>query len=188
MGKWITPVLGLRGRVNWENGIKLLKNGHDNWLAPFDQPGKNMDKGGYLTVVGDIQIDLHNLIWGYREDRLWNMQVYPRAGGAYNFGVSKGTPLVGVGIGNTFKLNDQLGLYFDVAYNMVSSGFVGVEKDTGTGSMTTDSLIFRWELLSISPRRRLLKRWENNPVIERTIYNKVKHHETFLDYIMHPGM
>lgn len=134
MGKWITPVLGLRGRVNWENGIKLLKNGHDNWLAPFDQPGKNMDKGGYLTVVGDIQIDLHNLIWGYREDRLWNMQVYPRAGGAYNFGVSKGTPLVGVGIGNTFKLNDQLGLYFDVAYNMVSSGFVGVEKDTGTGS------------------------------------------------------
>ena len=85
-------------------------------------------------MVGDIQIDLHNLIWGYREDRLWNMQVYPRAGGAYNFGVSKGTPLVGVGIGNTFKLNDQLGLYFDVAYNMVSSGFVGVEKDTGTGS------------------------------------------------------
>jgi hypothetical protein len=103
-------------------------------VFPFDQPGKNMDKGGYLTVVGDIQIDLHNLIWGYREDRLWNMQVYPRAGAAYNFGVSKGTPLVGLGIGNTFKLNDQLGLYFDVAYNMVSSGFVGVEKDTGTGS------------------------------------------------------
>lgn len=27
MGKWVTPVLGLRGRVNWENGIKLLKTG-----------------------------------------------------------------------------------------------------------------------------------------------------------------
>lgn len=70
-----------------------------------------MEKGGYLTVVGDIQINLHNLIWGYREDRLWNMQVYPRAGAAYNFGVSKGTPLVGIGIGNTFKLNDKLGIY-----------------------------------------------------------------------------
>lgn len=64
MGKWVTPVLGLRGRMNWENGIKLLKNGHDNWLAPFDEPGKNMEKGGYLTVVGDIQVDLHSLIWG----------------------------------------------------------------------------------------------------------------------------
>lgn len=134
MGKWVTPILGLRGRMNWENGIKLLKNGHDNWLAPFDEPGKNMEKGGYLTVVGDIQIDLHNLIWGYREDRQWNLQVYPRAGAAYNFGVSKGTPLVGIGVGNTFKLTDKLGIYFDVAYNMVSSGFVGVEKDTGTGS------------------------------------------------------
>ena len=45
MGKWVTPVLGLRGRMNWENGIKLLKNGHDNWLAPFYEPGKNMEKG-----------------------------------------------------------------------------------------------------------------------------------------------
>ena len=195
MGKWITPVLSLRGRVNWENGIKLLKNGHDNWLAPFDQPGKNMDKGGYLTVVGDIQIDLHNLIWGYREDRLWNMQVYPRAGSAYNFGVSKGTPLVGLGIGNTFKLNDQLGLtlmWLTIWFQVDLLAWRRIREQAPTA---TDSLIFRWELLSISPRRRLLKRWENNPVIEgiidyieRTIYNKVKHHETFLDYIMHPGM
>ena len=134
MGKWVTPILGLRGRMNWENGIKLLKNGHDYWLAPFYEPGRNMEKGGYLTVVGDIQVDLHNLIWGYKVDRLWNMQVYSRAGAAYNFGVSKGTPLIGIGIGNTFKINNKMGIYFDVAYNMVSSGFVGVEKNTGTGS------------------------------------------------------
>lgn len=133
-GKWFTPVLGLRGRVNWENGIRLFKNGHDNWLAPFYEPGENMRKGGYVTVVGDIQIDLHNLVCGYRPDRRWNLQVFPRAGAAYNFGVSKGTPLLGFGIGNTYKLTDRCGLYLDAAYNMVSSGFVGVEKDTGTGS------------------------------------------------------
>lgn len=146
-------------------------------------------------MVGDIQIDLHNLIWGYREDRLWNMQVYPRAGGAYNFGVSKGTPLVGVGIGNTFKLNDQLDftlMWLTIWFQVDLLAWRRIREQAPTA---TDSLIFRWELLSISPRRRLLKRWENNPVIEgiidyieRTIYNKVKHHETFLDYIMHPGM
>lgn len=45
MGKWFTPVFGLRGRMNWENGIKLLKNGHDNWLAPFYNPGKIWRRG-----------------------------------------------------------------------------------------------------------------------------------------------
>lgn len=134
VGKWFTPSIGLRGRVNWENGIGLFKNDHDNWLAPFYQPGVNRSKGGYITVTGDIQFDLHNMIWGYRSDRMWNMQVFPRAGAAYNFGVSKGTPLLGIGIGNTFKINDRIGIYFDVAYNMVSSGFVGVEKNTGIGS------------------------------------------------------
>ena len=134
IGKWFTPIVGARAHVNWENGIKLFKNGHDNWLAPFYQPGTNMDKGGYITVVGDIQFDIHNLFWGYKEDRKWNMQVYPRAGAAYNFGVSKGTPLIGVGIGNTYRLNDKWLVYLDATYSMVSSGFVGVEKNTGTGS------------------------------------------------------
>lgn len=134
IGKWFTPIVGARAHVNWENGIKLFKNGHDNWLAPFYQPGTNMDKGGYITVVGDIQFDIHNLFWGYQEDRKWNMQVYPRAGAAYNFGVSKGTPLIGVGIGNTYRLNDKWLVYLDATYSMVSSGFVGVEKNTGTGS------------------------------------------------------
>lgn len=134
LGKRFTPELTIRGRVNWENGIKLLKNGHDNWLAPFYQPGENMDKGGYVTFVGDIQFDIHNLFCGYRTDRLWNLQVFPRLGGAYNFGVSKGTPLLGLGVANTFRITDNIGIFFDVAYNMVSSGFVGVEKNTGTGS------------------------------------------------------
>ena len=134
VGKWFTPILGGRIHVNWENGIRLLKNGHDNWLAPFNQPGKNMDRGGYVVFAGDVQLDIHNLFWGYKEDRKWNMQVYPRAGGVYNFGVSKGSPLLGVGIGNTYRLNDKWKLYFDVTYNVVSSGFVGVEKETGTGS------------------------------------------------------
>lgn len=135
LGKWFTPGLGLRGRVNWENGIKLLENGHDEWLAPFYQPGENRRKGGYLTVVGDIQLDLHNLLLGYDDNRIWNCQPFFRAGAAYNFGVSKGSPLIGVGIGNTFKINDRFKIYLDAAYQGVSSGFTGSsDTSTGTGS------------------------------------------------------
>ena len=130
-GKWFSPYLALRGRFNWENGI--VKNSHDNWIAPFYQPGENHRKGGYITVTGDIQIDLHNILCGYKPDRRWNLQVFPRAGAAYNFGVTKGSPLLGFGVGNTFRLSPSIGLYADLAYNMVSSGFTG-DKGTGTGS------------------------------------------------------
>lgn len=132
--KQVTPAVGMRIRGNWENGIGLLKNGHDNWVAPFYQPGENRRKGGYVTFVGDLQLDIHNIFWGYKPERKWNMQVFSRAGGAYNFGVKKGTPLLGLGIGNTYKINNKWAIYFDVAYNMVSSGFTGVEKSTGIGS------------------------------------------------------
>jgi hypothetical protein len=133
VGKWFTPELGLRARVNWENGIRLFENHHAAWLAPFYQEGVNIDRGGYMSVVGDIQLDIHNLLYGYDADRRWNLQVFPRAGAVYNFGVSKGSPLIGFGIGNTYRIDDRWRVYLDAAYNMVSSGFTGVEKSTGTG-------------------------------------------------------
>ena len=134
VGRWFTPGLGLRGKVNWENGIPLFENGHANWLAPFDQPGVHMDRGGNLTLLGDVQFDIRNLFWGYDEERKWHLQLFPRAGVGYNFGVSKGTPILGFGIGNTYRLNTRWELYGDVAYQMASSGFIPAETGTGSNS------------------------------------------------------
>lgn len=134
MGHWFTPEIGLRAKVNWENGIGLFRNNHATWLAPVDRPGVNMEKGGYMSVVGDVQLDIHNLLCGYRSDRRWNLQLFPRAGIVYNFGVAKGSPLVGIGIGNTYRISDKWLLYADMAYNGVSSGFSGVGTDVGSGS------------------------------------------------------
>jgi hypothetical protein len=134
VGRWFTPGLGLRARVNWENGIGLLENHHSSWIAPFGNEGKNMDRGGYMSFVGDVQLNLHNIFLGYDEERVWNFNVYPRAGIVYNFGVKKGSPLIGAGIGNTFRINERYSVYLDAAYQMVSSGFTGVEADTGTGT------------------------------------------------------
>ena len=131
VGKWFTPEIGLRAKVNWENGIVDSKA---EWLAPFHEPGVNHEKGGYFSIVGDILFDVHNVLLGCNQDRFWNLQVFPRAGIVYNLGVSKGSPLIGLGIGNTFRLSDKYSLYFDVAYNGVSSGFTGCIKNTGVGS------------------------------------------------------
>ncbi|MCH5310125.1 MAG: hypothetical protein J1E58_09715 [Prevotella sp.] len=134
VGKWFTPQIGLRGKLNWENALPLLKNGHANWVAPFYQPGVNWDKGGYVALYGDVLLNMHNFIGDYKAGRTWNLSLYPRIGVNYNFGVSKGALLAGAGILNTYRLNSRWQLYADVAYMMTGSGFVGSEKVEGTGT------------------------------------------------------
>ena len=133
-GKWFTHQVGIRGKLNWENKLPLLENGHANWLAPFYQPGENRRKGGYIAVYGDVLMNLHNLFGGYRPERKWNASLYPRIGVNYNFGVTKGSLLAGIGLLNTYRLDDRWSVYGDVAYIMTGSGFVGSEKVEGTGT------------------------------------------------------
>ena len=141
-GRWFTPELGLRLKTNWENGICLFENHYAEWLAPFHERGVNMDKGGYIGVLGDVQLNIHNLFWDYDEERFWNFFVFPRGGLLYNFGAEKGSPLIGVGIGSTFLLNERFTVYADAAYNGVSSGHTGVIKSTGIGMNSNGYLDF----------------------------------------------
>ena len=136
VGKWFSHQIGYRGKFNWENKLPLLKNDDVTWLAPFEQPGENRRKGGYIAVYADALLNMHNLFGTYRPDRTWNLSVYPRVGVNYNFGVSKGALLAGVGVLNTYRLNERWSLYGDIAYIMTGSGFVGSESkaETGTGS------------------------------------------------------
>lgn len=137
IGKWFSHQVGYRGKFNWENKLPLLKNDHANWLAPFDQPGVNREKGGYIALYGDVLLNLHNLFGPYRADRTWNLSLYPRIGVNYNFGVSKGALLAGVGLMNTYRLSPRWSIVLDAAYIMTGSGFVGKTKEkegTGTGS------------------------------------------------------
>ena len=134
VGKWFSHQVGVRGKFNWENKLPLLKNDHANWLAPFDQPEVNREKGGYIALYGDVLFNLHNLFGTYRADRTWNLSLYPRIGVNYNFGVKKGALNAGIGLLNTYRINDRWSVYGDIAYIMTGSGFVGAEKVKGTGT------------------------------------------------------
>ena len=166
VGKWFAPQTGFRVKFNWENKLPLLKNDHANWLAPFDQPGVNREKGGYIAFYGDWMVNLHNVFGTYRPDRTWNLSFYPRIGVNYNFGVSKGSLLAGLGFINTYRLSDRWSVYLDAAYIMSGSGFVGKTKEkegTGTGSNSNGYLsigvgaqveLFRGERREVRGERR----------------------------------
>jgi len=134
VGKWFSHQVGVRGKFNWENKLPLLENKHANWLAPFDQPGVNREKGGYIAVYGDALFNLHNLFGTYRADRTWNASLYPRIGVNYNFGVKKGSLLAGIGVLNTYRISDRWSIYGDIAYILTGSGFVGKNESGGTGT------------------------------------------------------
>lgn len=135
-GKWFSPELGVRMRLNWENGFPLFENGHLEWVAPAGRNGINMDKGGYVATYFDVQLSLSNIIMGYDESREWNVVVFPRAGLASNLAINSGSPMVGVGAGGTYRIKERLSLYADVAYQVITSEFFGDVSGTGMSVST----------------------------------------------------
>ena len=124
LGKWFTPEFGIRGKLNWENGI--FKNDNAIWLEKADQT-----HGGWISIVGDAMFNLHNLFGDYNPNRKWNLSVYPRMGLLVSL-KKEGSPMIGFGINNTYRLNDRWSLYADIDYQGVSSA-LGYMAETGTG-------------------------------------------------------
>ena len=99
----------------------MFKNKDLTWLPPADNPEKNYEEGGYAVFNADVLFNLHNIICGYDSERKWQMSVYPRAGLIRQFGIGSGSPLVGAGIENTYRINDRLSLYADIDYQVTTS-------------------------------------------------------------------
>lgn len=130
VGKWFSPEFGGRFKVVWNNGI--LPNDNNTWLQPYGVPGENHRKGGFLNFIWDVQVDMHNLLGTYKPERKWDLILAPRAGGWWDFGIGKGCPILGVGVINTYRLNDKWSLFLDAGYQFVAS-INGVASGTEHG-------------------------------------------------------
>lgn len=122
IGKWFTPGIGIRGKVNWENGLLQANRPHNFWTA-------DGDKGGYLGIYFDTQFNLSNLFCGYNENRVWNLIAYPRMGVIRNYENGNYTPALGVGLENTWKVSKLVNIYLDAAYTFTTGGYSVVDND-----------------------------------------------------------
>ncbi len=125
LGKWVTPEFGLRGNVNWENGI--VKNNHASWIKEGSK--------SYLTLSGDFLLNLTNLFGQYKVDKKWNASLFARAGAFLDFckNGTVGSPLVGAGVDCSYRLNERWKIVGDVSYQ-VSSSALGYLSGEGSGS------------------------------------------------------
>ncbi len=120
IGKWFTPGLGLRTKVN---GL---------WLGKaFDG-----DVPMYLGVNEHVLFNLHNLLGGYDEDRFWNFIPFIGAGVAHTIktpaGMGKaGTYTFSAGLLNTFKLSKKLAANLELGYTNYGTEILGIGATGG---------------------------------------------------------
>jgi len=117
IGKWFSPGLGVRGKVQWENGqfAHAFRNtDHVVWAPDFE-------KGGYGAATLDVTFNLSNMLCGYSDTRVWNFIVYPRGGVVRQFDNTEYAFTLGGGIENTWKLSKLLNVYLDLSYNLLPS-------------------------------------------------------------------
>jgi outer membrane protein OmpA-like peptidoglycan-associated protein len=117
VGKWFTPGLGLRTKANF------------GWM------GKAFDSDAPILVSVNEQVlfNLHNLLGGYDESRVWNFIPFVGAGLAHTFktpnGVSKaGTYTFSAGLLNTFKISRKVALNLEVANANYGKELVGASE------------------------------------------------------------
>lgn len=158
LGKWFTPEIGVRGGVNWQNGI--VTNHHAYYLAPHDDPEGELDKRGFYALYADVFFNLHNMIAGYDKNRKWNAIVFPRMGLATNFSSSYSEcPMIGIGTEQTYAINDRIKLFADVAYQVMTSGFHDTKFKTPQNGISSNG----WIDFNVGIQYDLGKNWWNRP-------------------------
>ncbi len=156
VGKWFSPEFGGRFKLTWNNGI--LPNNHNTWLAPYGEAGQNHREGGFVTFIGDVLLNLHNLFGQYQPDRKWNLSVGPRVGGYLNIGNGyiSGAHILGFGAVNTYRLSDRWRLFADVGYHFISSiNGVSSGHDHGSNGFAEINLGMEMDLSSENKFHRL---------------------------------
>ena len=102
LGKWLTPVFGLRTKINaWQMGKK-------------DQ-GLGGDK--YWTANEQLLINATSLFRGYDEQRFWNLIPYVGAGVHRNMTHAHYSTALSLGLLNTLRLSPCFSANIELAWN-----------------------------------------------------------------------
>lgn len=125
VGKWFTPGIGTRLKLNWENGAFY----HAFRNLDHVIEGPDAHKGGYAQLYFDTEFNLSNIFCGYNESRVWNLSFFPRMGIIRNFGADSYAPALGAGFESSWKLGKRVALYVDASYVWTTNDFFPYNSD-----------------------------------------------------------
>ena len=131
VGKWHTPGFGWRLGYN---GLNI-------------QPFEDADHAMLMNFHFDALFNISNLIWGYKEERIWNVIPYVGVGWAGRHGFNwdnensmggkdfAGTLSANYGIMNTFRIAKRWALNLELSGFFFRNGFSGVAGRSGHDMM-----------------------------------------------------
>ena len=130
IGKWFTPGIGLRTKLNGFWGKSVLgrygKGYGDARVGESNIPGdEQKNKIKYFNLQEQAMLNLSNMICGYNPDRVWNFIPYAGVGAVRNCSYNTWELAFSAGVLNTLKLTDRLKLNLDINYNMCGDDFEG---------------------------------------------------------------
>jgi len=110
LGKWLTPVFGLRTKIN-------------AWQIGKEENGIGGNK--YWTANEQLLINVSSLFRGYSERRFWNIIPYAGAGLFRNMTQAHYSTVVSLGLINTLRLSPRFSANIELAWNSAEASNKG---------------------------------------------------------------
>lgn len=113
IGKWFTPGLGLRTKVN---GI---------WGRTVNGDDKKANASKYWQANEQVLFNLSNMLCGYNPNRVWNFIPYLGGGIGRNMTYNSYAMGLQAGLLNEFRLSRKFALNLDLSFGMHEADFDG---------------------------------------------------------------
>jgi len=110
LGKWLTPVFGLRTKVN-------------AWQIGKEENGFGGDK--YWTATEQLMVNVNSLFRGYDEQRFWNLIPYAGAGIHRNMTQDHASTVITFGLLNMLRLSPRFSANIELAWNSAEGSNTG---------------------------------------------------------------
>ena len=111
LGKWLTPVFGLRTKINaWQIGKKEQNLGGDK----------------YWTATEQLLVNVNSLFGGYDEQRFWNVIPYAGAGVHRDMTQDHSSTVVTLGLLNMLRLSPRFSANIELAWNSAEGSNTGI--------------------------------------------------------------
>lgn len=128
LGKWFTPGLGLRTKLN----------GFWGRSAYTEDKAQNAMK--YWTLQEQMLFNLSNMLYGYNDARVWNFIPYVGGGMARNMSCNTYAMGLSLGLLNQWRVTSKLSLNLDLAWGIYEPDFDGAGMVMGHGLKTKDQV------------------------------------------------
>lgn len=113
IGKWFTPGIGLRTKLQGFNSKKIGAVG--------------VTSQHFWSLNEQIMFNLSNLFMGYNPERVWNISPFFGGGMARNMSANRYVMQLSAGINSSWRLCRNLDLYAEAGWNRMEDNFDGNE-------------------------------------------------------------